>query len=179
MIEASKHDFKPTIQTNVLGPHNFIKAFVPLMIESSNKNNVIVNIASPAHKSPNHHKFAPYTLSQFSLEGLTLSAAADLLDIENTSILSVHPGLVLTEMLEECLGKAEAERVGVSIEQWIETFPHFLLDLNKSHSGKQLSWPEDVESVTGEKVKNVKVQQHQTGKLESSEQQRQQQEVSH
>jgi NAD(P)-dependent dehydrogenase (short-subunit alcohol dehydrogenase family) len=132
--EVTQQEFDLTMKTNVNGVFYFLKTFMPLMKDK--KNAVIVNMSSGWGRSV-EKKFGVYCTSKWALEGLTQAAAKDVEGSE-LSVVAIAPGIVETDMLYE----AQTGAKGVSLEQWIKTFPDMVLAITKHHSGQQLSWRE-------------------------------------
>ena len=130
--EVTPHEFELTMKTNVDGAFYFLKYFTPAMKDK--KNSVIVNMSSGWGRGVEKN-FGVYCTSKWALEGLTQSAAKDTQNTE-LSIVALAPGIVDTDMLSE----ANLGNKGVSLDQWIKSFPDLIFSITKQHSGQQLSW---------------------------------------
>jgi NAD(P)-dependent dehydrogenase (short-subunit alcohol dehydrogenase family) len=132
VAEISPEAFKDVLETNVLGVHNVMRCFIPVMknVEGA----VIVNISSGWGRSVNAG-FGAYCTSKWALEGLTLTAAKEM-EAEKLAIVSLAPGIIQTDMLRS----AGLESAGIDLDRWIETFPYLVLSLTKKDNGMQLSF---------------------------------------
>jgi NAD(P)-dependent dehydrogenase (short-subunit alcohol dehydrogenase family) len=133
---ADSKGFLDALHINVVGVNNVLSAFVPLMRDV--KGAAIVNVSSLWGRRSDAN-VGVYNATKFAVEGLTGAAAKDLENFE-LSICTVSPGIVQTDMLNQ----AGLFEMGTKIDEWIETFPKLVFAVTKEHSGKQLTWPDDV-----------------------------------
>lgn len=97
MWEVTDEEFRRTIDINVVGAFNVMRAFIPAMIQQGWGR--IVNIASIAGKEGNPN-LAAYSASKAAVIGLTKSAGKEL---ATTGVLvnSIAPAVIATEMNED------------------------------------------------------------------------------
>lgn len=119
--------FDSTIDVNVKGVANVMRAFLPAMVERAS--GVIVNLSSGLGRSSNP-ALAAYCASKFAVEGLTKSVAMAL--PKGMAAIPLAPGIVLSEMQRGDYPAANA---------WAKDAAPFMLALNSSHNGKSLSVP--------------------------------------
>ena len=120
MWDVSDDEFRRTIDINVIGVFNMMRAFIPSMVERGWGR--IVNIASIAGKEGNPN-LAAYSASKAAVIGLTKSAGKELAE---TGVLvnSVAPAVIATEMnadtspevLEYMISKIPMARTGTAEE---------------------------------------------------------------
>lgn len=125
-------EFKECLETNVLGVHNFMRSFMPLM--KSKKGAVLINISSGWGRGP-APGFGAYCTTKWAIEGLTLTAAKEVAD-DDLTIVSLAPGIIKTDMLHA----AGMDNYGLPLEEWIKTFPDLIMSITKEDNGKQLSF---------------------------------------
>ena len=125
-------EFQSCLETNVLGVHNFMRSFIPLM--KKRKGAVLINISSGWGRSP-APGFGAYCTSKWAVEGLTMTAAKEVGDDE-LCIVSLAPGIIQTDMLKA----AGLENHGLPLEDWIKTFPDHIMGITKEDNGKQLTF---------------------------------------
>ncbi len=132
--EVSSREFSRVLDVNVKGVANVIHRFAPEM--ARRKRGVIVNFSSGWGRST-EAEMAPYCCSKWAIEGLTLSLAQEL--PSGMAAVSLNPGVINTEMLQSCLGKAAARYI--SPGDWAKLAVPFLLKLGPGDNGKQLVVP--------------------------------------
>ena len=138
--KISAADFDQLISINISGTANVLRHFVPQMVSRRDKtpyDGVIVNFSSGWGRSVSA-EVAPYCASKWAIEGLSLALAREL--PSHICVVSLNPGIINTEMLQSCLGSG-AQYYPVP-EQWAERAVPFILSLNRSHNGQQLSVPD-------------------------------------
>lgn len=127
-------EFSDLINTNVKGVFYTCKAFLPAMIARGS--GVVVNFSSTWGRSV-AADVAPYCASKFAIEGLTQALAEDL--PAGLAAAPLNPGVINTDMLQSCFGDS-ASLYGSAV-QWAETAVPFLLELDASCNGRQLTAP--------------------------------------
>lgn len=127
-------EIDPVIDTNIKGPINVIRHFLPAMIAQGS--GVIVNISSGWG-----HSTAPdvacYCATKWAIEGLTSSLAQDL--PHGLAAVALNPGMIHTDMLCSCFG--EDAKTYPSPQEWIQYAGPFLLSLGVKDNGKSLIVP--------------------------------------
>ena len=133
--KVSDEDMSFSFQVNVLGPLHVMKAFSPSM--RTRPGAVIVNVSSGWGLRGDVGQ-STYCATKHALEGLMKCAA---MEAENdpVSIVTVRPGMVVTDMLAKAVGSATlAAEQGVKVADFVPQFCHRLFRINKSHSGTHL-----------------------------------------
>jgi NAD(P)-dependent dehydrogenase (short-subunit alcohol dehydrogenase family) len=130
--EIPAKDFDLLIDINIKGVANIIRAFLPSMIEA--KSGTIINMSSGWGRIAAAN-VAPYCASKFAIEGLTQSLALEL--PQGLAAVSLSPGVVKTQMLENCSPNYFNEAVGASA--WAKKAASFLCDLSSKDNGKALT----------------------------------------
>lgn len=140
-------DFGKAIDTNVKGPANIIRAFVPGMVARGT--GLIVNLSSAAGRiaSP---KLAAYSASKFAVEGLTQALAGEL--PVGMAAVTLNPGIINTAMIHKYW--PEAADNFPDAKSWAEQAGPFILGLGAEDNGKSLSVPgaEDSEPELGVRI---------------------------
>ena len=90
----SNADFLPTLETNIVGTFNMIKAFAPSMIE--NKYGRIVNVSSVASKGD--YGMSIYAASKAGVEALTKCLAIEL-GSKGVTVNAIRPAYINSGML--------------------------------------------------------------------------------
>ncbi len=129
--ELTERDIAHVLDVNVKGVANIIRHFAPEMVKR--KRGVIVNFSSGWGRSATA-ELAPYCASKWAIEGLTLALAEEL--PSGMAAVSLNPGVINTEMLQSCFGKAANGYISPS--DWAKIAVPFLLKLGPSDNGKQL-----------------------------------------
>jgi len=129
--EISAREFDQVVQVNLIGVANVIRRLVPEMVRR--KEGVIVNFSSGWGRSADA-EVAPYCATKWAVEGLTLALAQEL--PSGMAAVSLNPGIINTEMLQSCFGKAADNYV--SPADWAKRAVPFLLRLGPADNGKQL-----------------------------------------
>ena len=125
-------EFARVLDTNVDGPANVIRAFLPAMIAS--RRGIIVNMSSGWGRSTSPD-VAPYCASKWAIEGLTQALAQEL--PAGLAAVAVSPGVVDTDMLRSCW--ADSAAACPSPEEWAPRAVGFLLGLTTRQNGQSLS----------------------------------------
>jgi len=125
--EVPLESFDVTIDVNVKGVANVMRAFLPGMVAQAR--GVIVNLSSGLGRSSNP-LLAAYCASKFAVEGLTKSVAMAL--PQGMAAVPLAPGIVLSEMQSGDYPTADT---------WARDAAPFILAFNGSHNGKSLSVP--------------------------------------
>jgi len=97
---------------------------------------IIVNLSSTWGRSVSP-EVAPYCASKFAVEGLTQALAQELPN--GLAAAPLNPGVINTDMLQSCFADG-ANNYGTAAE-WAKTAVPFLLALDSSCNGKQLTAP--------------------------------------
>lgn len=132
--EVGAREFSQVVDTNLKGPANVVRHFLPAMLKR--RNGVIVNITSGWGRSVDA-EVAPYCATKWGLEGLTLALAQEL--PSGMATVALNPGIINTEMLRSCFG-GDATKYPTPAE-WAGIAAPFLLKLGSADNGKQLTVP--------------------------------------
>lgn len=132
--EVPAREFAHVIDVNLKGVANVIRHFAPEMVKR--KRGIIVNFSSGWGRTADA-EMAPYCASKWGVEGLTLALAQEL--PSGMAAVALNPGIINTEMLQSCFGKAAAKYI--SPGEWASSAVPFLLKLGPSDNGKQLEVP--------------------------------------
>lgn len=130
--EVPIKEFDKMMDINLKGVNYVIHYFLPAMLEV--KKGVVVNMSSGWGRHP-CAEVAPYCCTKFGIEGLSLSLAKEL--PSPLTCVSLNPGMINTDMLENYFGD-EAQHYS-STEQWVEKAGPFLLAINRTSNGTQMS----------------------------------------
>lgn len=132
--EVPESEFSQVIDINVKGVFYTCKYFLPEMIKQGS--GIIVNLSSTWGRSVSP-EVAPYCASKFAVEGLTQALAQELPN--GLAAAPLNPGVINTDMLQSCFADG-ANNYGTAAE-WAKTAVPFLLALDTSCNGKQLTAP--------------------------------------
>lgn len=127
-------EFSRVIDVNLKGVVNVIRHFVPAMM--AQRRGVIVNFSSGWGRSADA-EVAPYCATKWAIEGLTQSLAQEL--PQGLAAVPLNPGIINTDMLRSCFGGNAFSYP--SPEKWAKSAAPFLLKLDSSDNGKQLTVP--------------------------------------
>ena len=127
-------EFSEVIDVNVKGVANVIRHFMPAMIRRGR--GVIVNFSSGWGRSTDA-EVAPYCATKWAIEGLTQALAQEL--PPGLAAVPLNPGIINTEMLQSCFAGGASNYP--TAKDWAKTAVPFLLNLNASNNGEQLSVP--------------------------------------
>jgi NAD(P)-dependent dehydrogenase (short-subunit alcohol dehydrogenase family) len=127
-------EFSDVIDLNIKGVANVIRHFVPAMI--ARRSGVIVNFSSGWGRSTDA-EVAPYCATKWAVEGLTQSLAQEL--PPSMAAVPLNPGIINTEMLQSCFAGGASSYP--SAAEWAKTAVPFLLKINSTDNGKQLTAP--------------------------------------
>ena len=131
--EVPSREFSDVVDVNLKGMFYVLRHFVPGMVRR--KKGIIVNISSGWGRSAGA-RFGPYCATKFAVEGLTKSLAAEL--PRGMAAVPLNPGVIDTDMLKTCFGKAEAAAYP-SAERWAEAAMPLILGLGPKDNGRSLS----------------------------------------
>jgi NAD(P)-dependent dehydrogenase (short-subunit alcohol dehydrogenase family) len=95
---------------------------------------VIVNFSSGWGRSTDA-EVAPYCATKWAIEGLTQALAQEL--PPGLAAVSLNPGIINTDMLQSCF--AGGANNFPTADEWAKTAVPFLLKINASNNGEQLS----------------------------------------
>jgi NAD(P)-dependent dehydrogenase (short-subunit alcohol dehydrogenase family) len=132
--KISAQEFSDVIDVNIKGVANVIRHFVPAMIARGS--GVIVNFSSGWGRSTDA-EVAPYCATKWAIEGLTQSLAQEL--PPGMAAVPLNPGIINTEMLQSCF--AGGANNYPKANEWAKTAAPFLLKINFTDNGKQLTAP--------------------------------------
>ncbi len=123
------------LSVNLRGTVNVLRAFLPAMIAA--RRGVVVNFSSGWGRSTSPD-VAIYCTTKWGIEGLTRALAQDL---EGTGVTAValNPGVINTEMLQECFGSSA--NAYPDANEWVTRAGPFLLKLGPKHHGRSLDVP--------------------------------------
>jgi NAD(P)-dependent dehydrogenase (short-subunit alcohol dehydrogenase family) len=127
-------EFSDVMDVNIKGVANVIRHFVPAMIKAGS--GVIVNFSSGWGRSTDA-EVAPYCATKWAIEGLTQSLAQEL--PPGMAAVPLNPGIIATDMLRSTFGGSASNYL--SPQQWAKTAAPFLLKINSTDNGKQLTVP--------------------------------------
>lgn len=130
--EVPADEFARVLDTNIGGPANVIRAFLPAMIGTAR--GIIVNVSSGWGRSTSP-EVAPYCASKWAIEGMTQALAQEL--PPGLAVVAVSPGVVDTDMLRSCWADAAASCP--SPEEWALRGAALLLSLSSTDNGQSLS----------------------------------------
>jgi len=133
--EQTNQEIEDILAVNLRGVINCIRHFVPAMIK--NKKGVIINLSSGWGRSVSP-EVAPYCMTKWAIEGLTLALAEEI--PKSMAAIPLSPGVIHTEMLEKAFGHSEAKGYPTP-EKWAEVSAEFILKLSAKDSGQSLSVP--------------------------------------
>lgn len=125
-------DFDLTIDINVKGTANVVRAFLPAMLKSGK--GIIINMSSGLGRFATSD-FAGYTASKHAIEGLSKGIAKDLPN--GIACIPLQPGMINTDMLQDHLGLETASKE-VGPFDWAEYAAPYILKLGPEHNGESL-----------------------------------------
>jgi len=132
--QVPAREFSDLIDVNLKGTANVIRHFVPAMVARGR--GVIVNFSSGWGRSTDP-EFAPYCATKWAIEGLTQAIAQEL--PPGMAAVPLNPGIIDTDMLRRCFGGSASGYP--SPEEWAQAAAPFLLKLDSSQNGQQLTVP--------------------------------------
>jgi NAD(P)-dependent dehydrogenase (short-subunit alcohol dehydrogenase family) len=132
--EVPAQEFSDVIDVNIKGVANVIRHFVPAMI--ARHRGVIVNFSSGWGRSTDA-EVAPYCATKWAIEGLTQALAQEL--PAGMAAVPLNPGIIDTDMLRSTFGGSASSYP--SPRDWARTAVPFLLKINSTVNGKQLTAP--------------------------------------
>lgn len=133
--EVPADRFNRVIDVNVKGLANVLRSFLPGMIPTAR--GVVVNFSSGWGRSTSPD-VSGYCASKYAVEGLTSSLAQEL--PAGMSAVALNPGVINTEMLQDCFGKESASHYP-SAEAWAKRAVPFLLKIGPRDNGQPLTVP--------------------------------------
>jgi 3alpha(or 20beta)-hydroxysteroid dehydrogenase len=133
--EVSAKEMWESFNVNVIGCLNSMTAFLPLMRKVEGA--VIVNVSSGWGLFGGQGQ-TTYVAAKHGLEGLMKCAAMEVA-ADEVAIVTVRPGIVVTDMLATAMGGMDtAVRMGVAVEQFAPHFCEKLLRITKADSGSHI-----------------------------------------
>ena len=132
--KISAQEFGGVVDVNIKGAANVIRHFAPAMVARSS--GVIVNFSSGWGRSTDA-EVAPYCATKWAIEGLTQALAQEL--PPGMAAVPLNPGIIDTGMLRSCFGGSAGNYP--SPEEWAKIAVPFLLKLNASDNGRQMTVP--------------------------------------
>ncbi|MEJ0088880.1 MAG: SDR family oxidoreductase [Limisphaerales bacterium] len=132
--QVPAQEFSDVIDVNIKGVTNVICHFVPAMIQQGR--GVIVNFSSGWGRST-YAEVASYCATKWAIEGLTQSLAQEL--PPGLAAVPLNPGIINTAMLQSCF--AGGANNYPPAEEWAKTAVPFLLKIDATDNGKQLTVP--------------------------------------
>jgi NAD(P)-dependent dehydrogenase (short-subunit alcohol dehydrogenase family) len=136
-------DFRNAIDVNLIGVATVLRHFIPKML--ARRTGVLVNVSSGWGREAAPYVSA-YVASKWGVEGLTKSLAREL--PPTMAAVSVHPGIIRTEMLRVAFGQ-NAENYPTP-EEWAEVAAPFLLRIGPADNGQALAVPLSLEIRPGD-----------------------------
>jgi len=133
--EVSAERFDRVIDVNVKGLANVLRSLLPAMVKA--KKGIIVNFSSGWGRSTSP-EVSGYCASKYAVEGLTASLAQEL--PAGMVAVALNPGIINTEMLQDCFGKESASQYP-SAEEWAKRAVPFLLKISSKDNGHPLTVP--------------------------------------
>jgi NAD(P)-dependent dehydrogenase (short-subunit alcohol dehydrogenase family) len=132
--EVPAEEFSDVIDVNLKGTANVIRHFAPAMV--ARKSGVMVNFSSGWGRSTDA-EVAPYCATKWAIEGLTQALAQEL--PAGMAAVPLNPGIIDTDMLRSCFGSSAGNYP--SAKEWATIAAPFLLKLDASDNGRQLTVP--------------------------------------
>ena len=130
--EVTEEDFARTIDVNLKGVANVIRAALPLMITRGT--GVVVNFSSGWGRSVSAD-VAPYCATKWGIEGLTAALAEEL--PAGLAAVALNPGIIDTDMLRKTW--QDGASGFPTAEEWATSAVPFLEKLGESHDGQSLT----------------------------------------
>ena len=127
--------FNRVIDINIKGLANVLRSFLPAMVKA--KKGVVVNFSSGWGRSTSP-EVSGYCASKYAVEGLTSSLAQELPN--GMAAVALNPGVINTEMLQDCFGKESASHYP-SAEEWAKRAVLFVLKIGPKDNGHPLTVP--------------------------------------
>jgi len=122
------------IQTNLMGPMNLARRFLPYMLKR--RSGIIVNFSSGWGREVDQ-RVSAYAASKWGIEGMTKSLATEL--PPGMAAVTLHPGIIASEGLQRRFGE-DAARYPTP-EVWAEFAAPFLLSISPADNGRGLTVP--------------------------------------
>jgi len=130
-------EFNKVMTINVTGIFNVLQYFIPAMIQTQQKQGLIINISSSSGKE-GEEMFAPYCASKFAVEGLTQSLAKEL--PKGLTVVSLDPGNgINTDMLKQAYPHNTSYYPDP--ENWAKKAVPYLMRISAQDNGKSLIVP--------------------------------------
>lgn len=133
--EVPVQEFDAVIDVNIKGTAHVLRHFLPAMIHR--RSGVIVNFSSGWGRSASP-EVAAYCASKWAIEGLTQALAQEL--PKGLAAVALNPGIINTDMLQSCFGKAGAAGYPTANE-WAQAAGPYLLALGAKDNGRALTVP--------------------------------------
>jgi NAD(P)-dependent dehydrogenase (short-subunit alcohol dehydrogenase family) len=128
-------EFDAVIDVNIKGTAHVLRHFLPAMIHRGT--GVVVNFSSGWGRSTSPDVSA-YCASKWAVEGMTQALAQEL--PKPLCAVTLNPGIINTDMLQSCLGKASAAQYPPA-KEWAEAAGPYLLKLGPKDNGQALTVP--------------------------------------
>ncbi len=129
LTKVSPEEFASVLAVNLVGIHNMIRSFVPLM-ENVGRG-IIVNFSSYWGQTA-APEVGPYCATKWGVEGLTRSLAQEL--PSGLAAVAFNPGIINTDMLCSTFGK-DAENYELP-DDWAKQAVSKMEELSLSDNGK-------------------------------------------
>ncbi len=129
LTRVSPEEFASVLAVNLVGIHNMIRSFVPLM-ENVGRG-IIVNFSSYWGQTA-APEVGPYCATKWGVEGLTRSLAQEL--PSGLAAVAFNPGIINTDMLRSTFGK-DAENYELP-DDWAKQAVSKMEELSLSDNGK-------------------------------------------
>lgn len=133
--EVPAADFDRTLDINVKGVANVIRAFAPAMV--AQQRGAIVTVSAKWGRQ-GAAKASPFCTSKWAIEGLTQSLAQEL--PPGMAAVTFAPGAVHTHALEVVHGVEKAATY-LAPAEWAAHAAPFLLTIGAGHNGQALTLP--------------------------------------
>jgi NAD(P)-dependent dehydrogenase (short-subunit alcohol dehydrogenase family) len=132
--EVDAAEIDALLAVNLGGTVNLIRHFLPAMIRAGR--GVVVNFSSGWGRAT-APEVAPYCMTKWGVEGLTICLASEL--PQGLAAVPVNPGIIATDMLRRCWGSgAEAYD---DPDTWARSAVPFLLGLGPADNGRSRDIP--------------------------------------
>ncbi len=127
-------DIEKVLKVNVLGTTNVLRHIIPKLLKR--RRGIVINFSSGWGREAAAN-VAPYCASKWAIEGLTLALAAEL--PPKLGVVSLHPGIIQTDMMETTFGDSASRYPTVT--SWAKVAAPYLLSVGPKDNGRQISVP--------------------------------------